>query len=246
MGRMACGQVLRICGLIFLGLVSAGCGEDSNTRVATLVPGLGNDPGDPTGDAYTPPAGVSILSAVGADHANNKSIPVCGGASGLNGTQSTGDVDLCVTLRNDAAQATAVTLPNGLIFLAKESTDPTIRKSQNGLLGQTITLSLPPGQSTFIVRLYCVNRGAPSSDRPSGVNDTWPQNWEYDTTPIVTDYPQLREVARVIDTKSLAYEHAVTIQGAVWDVTETQDGTGRTADQRLADALAKLDTVPGR
>lgn len=240
-------QALRKGGLILVVLVLAGCGAESEPGAASLVPGLGTSGGSPTGTAYSFPAGVSFVSAVGADHVNGKSVPVCVGADGLNGTQSTGDVDLCVTFRNDGAQETPVRLPTGLIFSAKNSPDPRIGKSQNGILGQTVTISLPPGlQSTFIVRLYCVNYGAPSSDRPSGMDDQWQQNWEYETTVVTTDYAPLRELARIIDMKSIAYQYAAKIQDAIWDVTETRDGTDRTTDQRLSDALAKLETVPNR
>ncbi len=243
----ACGQAVRKGGgLILAALWLAGCGAEGGDN--GTVPGLGTSGERPTGTVYTFPEGTALVSAVGADHVNGKINPVCPPDNRVvTGNQATGDVDLCVTFRNNNAQATAVTLPTGLLFLAKNSPDPRVAKSQNGLLGQTVTISLPAGaETTFILRLYCSNRSAPSSDRPGGVNDPWQENWEYETTLIATDYAPLREVARVIDTKSIAYQYASTMQDAVWDITETRDGTGRSTDQRLADAFAKLDTVPNR
>lgn len=239
-------------GLILAALLLGGCGTEGDTGSDPLVPGLGSSEGRPTGAAYTFPEGVSIVSAVGADHIGTSlGEPVCEGVyQRASDNQAEGYVDLCVTFDNEGVPgsgATPVTLPAGLIFIAENSPHANVKKSQNGLLGQTITVSLPEGaQTQYVVRLYCANYGLPSSDRPSGTQDTWQQNWRYENVPIRTDYAPLQQVADQINRESTDRQYAATIQQAIWDVTETQDGTHRSTEQRLADAFAKLATVPDR
>lgn len=241
--RWTSGRALRGGGLIVAALLLGGCGAEGDPSVNGGVPGLGTNTERPTGTPYTFPEGISIVSAVGADHVNAAlGDPVCEGVyERAPGNQAEGYVDLCVTFNNDGIPgtgSTSVTLPPGLLFIAVDSPDPNVRKSQNGLLGQTLTLSLPEGaQSQFVIRLYCANYGLPSSDRPSGTADTWQQNWRYEEVSVRTDYAPLQQIADAINEKSTDRQYASTIQQAVWDVTERND---------LPAALARLETVPDR
>lgn len=233
--------------VIAIALLATSCGKNTNsagTRSDPGVPGLGWNFENPTGTPVALPNSISIQRVVGADHTDGSfATPICGtGAERIADNEGSGVVDVCITLRNDTVQGenpssvTQVTLPGGAIFVAKPSTDPAIPKSQNGVLVQSATLSLAEGQSkTFIMRLFCANRAFPPSDRPAFTGDVQ-TNWEYDTTPIQTDYAPLIEVITLVKDKLITWSDAWTVQNAVWDVTEDQNGlsdAGRASLQGL-------------
>lgn len=196
------------------------------------TPGLGSNLDSPTGSALLLPDTVTIQRVTGADHTDASfAQPVCGqDAERAAGNEGPGMVDVCITLRNDTlpgekpSSVTEVTLPAGIIFEAKPGTDPAVPKSQNGLLAQAVTLSVPEGMNkTFALRLFCTNKTFPPSDRPAFTGDIQ-YNWEYETTAIQSDYAPLSEVITILRDKLITWPNAYTVQIAVWDVTEGQGG----------------------
>lgn len=222
-------------GAVLLAALVSACGTSTSNNDPLPdpgIPGLGPNPDQPDGTPLPLPASVSIQRVVGADHTDASMMePLCPvAAQRIAGNEATGVVDVCITFRNDLVTGenptgvTQLTLPAGVMFAAKASSDPAIPKSQNGLLAQSVTVSLPEGQSrTYVLRLFCTNRAFPSSDRPAWAGDVQ-TNWEYETVPTQTNYAPLIEVTSILRDRLITWSNAWTVQTAVWDVTEDTDG----------------------
>ncbi len=213
------------CLFVLFGLI--GCGMRGNNDVSSTPgfspsPGLGDTTTTPAGQPFQLPAGITAGTVVGALHpldANNQKIlsqPQCGSYTSQpvdTVSLAVGYVDLCVELINSNGAATDVTLPGGLTFVSQQTL------IQHGLLAQSTTFTVPPGQKWVLVRLYCLNRTYDGADGRS-----------YSIGP-VTDYAPLQEIVGILQDKQIDANETLTVQDAVWQVTNSPGGL--TNDMRV-------------
>lgn len=192
-------------------------------------PGLGDDPGLPTGAPLQLPAGVSLAA------------PIRGVEDGVDcGSDSYGsgfNVTVCLSLCNTTSRPVIVTLPRGLVVVAKAA-----GPYQNGLLVETVVVEAPPtpcgpggipidrdgadveredaplSRAGFPVQLnlYCLNESGQPSE--AGIR--------YALGP-VSDDPAIRDLLARIGDRPVDLEGSDVVQTALYSITE---GRGLTWD----------------
>ena len=126
-------------------------------------------------------------------------------------------VNVCFRLKNTTGRAIEIRFPPRVIFISKKMTD------QNGvLLEPAASVVIPAGKSKWIeMWLFCLNEKRSASKADS----------EYELGP-VTDDAQIVEVAELTRDKSLKnHLDAVTVQVAVWEVSDRGGLTDATRQQ---------------
>jgi hypothetical protein len=205
-----------------LALLIAGCSSSSNTGSEGSAASAGS--GDcktgknapfatPAGTPFTLPTGVVLEGEMTGDvdpHCSGKSFVEYG--SDL--------ISICVGLRNTTAADITVTIPAGLVFLAK---DPA---AQNGIILQSHDLKVPAGAvAYFYFRPFCLNEHCLFGRKED----------RYTFGNVVSD-PRLLEIIGLARTKKLdGGVGSFVFAQVIWDVT---GGDGITAEHRaqLGDA----------
>jgi hypothetical protein len=203
---------------LFMFLVLTACGGggksgDPGTGFSPS-PGLGGGNGDPTGEPFRLPDGITSGTIVGASHprdAANQPIltqPECRNTTEPVETVNlaAGFVDLCVELVNSTGRDVPLTLPGGLIFVSLNA------GVQNGVLAQRVDFTVPAGGKWVLVRLYCLNKHFPGADGE-----------RYRIGPI-TDYAPLKEAVGILQGKQIDQQETAQVQGAIWQVTDDPAG----------------------
>jgi len=161
--------------------------------------GLGTSTDRPTGTSFALPQGVAVKGTI-AGAASDTCVPAQTLGSGT-------VVNPCFTLQNSTGSTITLTFPSGLIFISSDL------GVQNGLVINTVVVVLPPGPTTILVPLYCVNltrHGSSATDL-------------FQLGP-VSDDPVLKEIITILSGKNLA-GHEFDVQFAIWEYT---DGDGLT------------------
>jgi hypothetical protein len=192
-------------------LAAAACGGDD--KKTSTGPDEAPNPFDaPSGAVYQLPAGVAVQGKIvgaGGDSGNG----VCETEETVGA--GAGFVDICLTFTNSGAEPDTIALPPELIFISK-NTD-----TQNGavVVGQTVVVPAG-GDTTVTVSLFCVNLRRHAADAAD----------EFTIGPL-SDNAGLREVATLVQGKSIDGQGSFVVQGAVWEVS---DAGGLTAETRQA------------
>ncbi|WP_120592909.1 hypothetical protein [Corallococcus sp. CA054B] len=186
-------------------------GGTSTTKSAG--PGLGTSKETPAGTTFALPAGLTLENPITSYTPQD---PVeCDDIFPEDAKGSGDEVTLCLIFRNTTGAPITLTLPPGLIFV---STNDDV---QNGLLVQTVTIEVPPGDRFFVpLFLYCANQ-----DRST----TGPDD-KYVLGPTV-QYKEFQELYSLLAGKTLEVEDAAVIQVAVSHLT---NGEGLSASDRAA------------
>jgi len=180
-------------GAAMLLAVACGGGKGGVPDAGSGGPGLGESTAAPTGTAFVPPAGVSVVSLSGAACAAG--VPQMGLGPGY--------VDLCGKVNTIDGGVAQLTLPGGLIVIS-DAID-----TQNGLFIITRTAAVDGGGQVQF-RFFCLN----ASRHGAGANSTFRLG-------PVTDNAGLKEIVQILQGKTLGSPTAVdVIQSAVWNVTD--------------------------
>ncbi len=127
-----------------------------------------------------------------------------------------GTLQFCFELHNPNATTRTLTLPAGLILTSQ------VGEIQNGFVAQETRLQVPPnGTLGVVVDAFCTNesRGGPTAEDDFAAE-------------VVTDQPDLREIAAILEEKDFSGEHTPDlVQEVVWQVTS---GEGFSLEARNA------------
>jgi hypothetical protein len=205
-----------------LALLIAGCSSSSNTGSEGSAASAGS--GDcktgknapfatPAGTPFTLPTGVVLEGEMTGD--------VDVSCSGKSFVEYGSDlISICMGLRNTTAADITVTIPAGLVFLAK---DPA---AQNGIILHSHDLKVPAGAvAYFYFRPFCLNEHCLFGRKED----------RYTFGNVVSD-PRLLEIIGLARTKKLdGGVGSFVFAQVIWDVT---GGDGITAEHRaqLSDA----------
>ncbi|RKG66360.1 hypothetical protein D7W79_36710, partial [Corallococcus exercitus] len=187
-----------------------GTGGGTNTG-KSLGPGLGFSKDDPTGQAFTLPAGLTLESPIIAWSPEN---PVDCDEKYSDEAKGTGEeVRVCLIFRNTTNAPITVTLPPGTVLVATND------DVQNGITVQTITIEVPPGERYFAPMFaYCANQDRSTT----GLGD------RYVLGPTV-QYKDFQDMFSLLAGKKLSREAAGHVQGVVHHVSQ---GEGLSAADR--------------
>lgn len=173
-------------------------------RAEDVRAGIGRSKSEPVGQPFVLPEGVTIGEPIGAyieDHCfpddQDEQLREGHGAN----------IRMCVGFTNTSPTAVSVRLPAGLVFVSFDT------RSQNGLLIQTETFEVPPGDSPYFVSLalQCLN-----ANRSTGrARDT------YRVGPITQDQ-SIQHLIQLLAGKTLTEEHIPEVQNALWSITDGQ------------------------
>ncbi|MCU4166435.1 hypothetical protein [Carboxylicivirga caseinilyticus] len=220
------------------------------------IPGMGYTEGELSVDAFELPEGIELVgtitgleetttAAISKDDLSLKST-FANEAVQTNSNYGSGGqfVKLKCQLRNRTNQQRTMFFPKGLVCKVKQE------GYQSGILLQWAWVSLKPNEErTFILHLYCINKGKSNSDAQSefeihGITNSntmwkllnligWGKiNWEHFNS-VSTSTSSLKET-------SLSYDEIASgLQDAVWALT---NGDGLTEDQiEFINAIPQLD-----
>lgn len=198
-----------------MALLIAGCSSSgtSSQGSAATADGSGCKTGKnapfatPSGTPFTLPTGVVLEGEMTGDVEPN-----CGNESYVE--YGSDIISICVGLRNTTAADITVTIPAGLVFLAK---DPA---GQNGIVLQSHDLVVPAGKlAYFYFRPFCINEHCVYGRKQD----------RYTFGNVVSD-PRLRELIALASKKKLdGGVGSYVFARAIWDIT---DGDGITAEHR--------------
>ncbi|MHA7628231.1 hypothetical protein [Corallococcus sp. M7] len=185
------------------GKTDGGTTSDGGTNTSkSLGPGLGFSKAAPAGQPFTLPPGLTLENPIIAYSPEN---PVdCDDkfADEANGTGE--EVTVCLIFNNTTNAPITVTLPPGLIFVA------TSDDVQNGIIVQTISIVVPPGERYFAPMFaYCANQNRSTT----GSDD------RYELGP-VADHKDFQEVFSLLAGKQLSKEDAARVQSVVHRVSQ--------------------------
>lgn len=196
--------------------------------VKSSAPGFGSSRQRPTGRLLVFPEGIEVVGKPRWDTEcmnealQEKRIYGNGGA-----------VRFCIRFSNSRPQPITVTIPAGTVFISVDD------ESQNGLVVQTIRVTVPPlSAPSFYFLNNCINE-----DRDiTGYSD------EFEPQPIVTDHTPILELTDLLRSKRINSEDyhssfppsqiSAPVQTAVHEIAHT----GRMS----ATTRAKLDQLPAR
>lgn len=179
------------------------------------IPGLGNENGDPTGELFKLPKGVSLVGQIkGAEY--YRSTP---GGCAFDGNG--GEVVVKITLQRDSIGGPlTVEFPPGLIIVSASE------GFQSGLLVESVLVTLPPRspgsgapQCTATLLLSCLNL----FKKPS-------EDFAFYKFGPVTNSPLIKDLFKRLARKKIMYseytnkedwkEAAETVQDAIWGLTD--------------------------
>ncbi|WP_400190528.1 hypothetical protein [Hymenobacter sp. B81] len=178
-------------GLLSVALAVSGCklfggNEPAPEPEEHYEPGFGPSQERPVGTAFTWPAGITLIGEPADDNLDC----VMEADQHRRNLGNGGMVSLCLNLYNSTSQPINVTLPPGLMWIAKSL------KTQNGIIVNRISFEVPPGQRFFRLHTYCANGGTRS---PSG-------GQTYEAQPLVTQHPGLQELIGQLETRKINFE----------------------------------------
>ena len=200
-------------------LLLVACGDGAAASSAAKAsagprdrPGLGSSTAAPQGATFSLPAGIELEGPIKGYSGDD---PVeCDDKYGEHAYGHGELVRLCLIFRNQTNQPITVTLPPGLMFVARDL------KIQNGLIPQRIAIEVPPGERFFApVYMYCAN----GPRRPSSTQS------EYDLGPIIQD-ADFQEFFALLEGKVIVREDTGVIQVAI---DSLQDGEGLKDSHRV-------------
>ncbi|CAM4519384.1 hypothetical protein HRD49_24180 [Corallococcus exiguus] len=194
------------------GKTDGGTTSDGGTNTGkSLGPGLGRSKDDPTGQAFALPAGLTLENPIVAYVPENPEDCDDKYSDEANGTGE--EVRVCLIFNNTTSTPITVTLPPGLIL--KSTSDDV----QNGIIVQTVSIVVPPGERYFApLFAYCVNQDRSTT----GLDD------RYELGPAVT-HKDFQEVFTLLAGKKLTREAAGRVQTVVHHVSQ---GEGLSAADR--------------
>jgi hypothetical protein len=207
-------------------LVLASCSKaDSGTEHKTpegpapsSQKGIGKSKETPEGTAFSLPPGITLVN----DTLWGSDALYCGCNDPDSGCRlgTGGLVRLCISFRNNTAEAIPVQLPPGLIFIYTRSSNPDNILTQNGILIKKETFTIDAGAiTTFDLMLLCLN----SDRKHSGPEDMFVMG-------PITMNKELNELSQLLSSKNIRpLETGARVQSFVWHITE--DG-GLTAGDR--------------
>ncbi|MBN8229102.1 hypothetical protein JYK02_16440 [Corallococcus macrosporus] len=215
-------HVAKRMGVVLAVAVLAACSDDgdgdgkpdggggTNTS-KSLGPGLGFSKEDPTGQPFTLPAGVTLETPIIAYSPEN---PVDCDDKYSDEAKGTGEeVRVCLIFKNTTNGPINVTLPPGLVLV---STNDDV---QNGIIVQTITIEVPPGERYFAPMFaYCANQDRSTT----GLGD------RYVLGPSVQQ-KDFQDMFALLAGKQLTREKAARVQSVVHHVSQ---GEGLSAADR--------------
>lgn len=203
-------------------------GRDAGTEV--VRPGLGDDPGTPSGTPFALPAGITIPEPiVGADDLTSD----CG--DGKPGYGSGVYVQVCVPIRNTTGAPVEVVFPPGLVITSAAEL------FQNGLLVERVVITVPPtppppggmpdggvAAGAYVVPLftYCLNESRNPNEKGT----------PYVLGPISDDAAIADLIERIGGATIDRDEEVAIVQSAIYAITESR---GLTDEDRAA--LAALE-----
>lgn len=191
----------------------AGCSSNSNgpgdgaAGGGTCKTGIEADFANPAGTPFTLPAGVTVDGELTGD--------IDAACPNKTAIEYGSDLILvCVGLKNTTGADIEVTMPAGLVFLAKNPA------TQNGIILHDHVLEVPAGKvAHFYFRPFSLNRACEAG----GMNDRY-------TIGNVASDPRIREVVMLAATKVIdGDEGAYALGQMLWDIT---DGNGITEEHR--------------
>jgi hypothetical protein len=146
--------LLRLFSALFLVGFVLSCSKDSDPALVIDQPGqiqgLGNMPGEPTGEAYSLPAGLALKQDI-TGSAFYETVDTIVGAGF--------DVRLLIVLENKTDKAIELIFPAGLIFKSKNN------DRQHGLLLKKVSVHIPADTTfTFQLIAFCCNLSKPAPD----------------------------------------------------------------------------------
>ncbi|MBN9688105.1 MULTISPECIES: hypothetical protein [unclassified Corallococcus] len=194
------------------GKTDGGTSSDGGTNTRKSVgPGLGFSKEAPTGQAFTLPAGLTLENPIVAYSPEN---PVdCDDKFKEEAYGSGEEVRVCLIFNNTTNAPITVTLPPGFILV---STNDDV---QNGIIVQTVSIVVPPGERYFAPMFaYCANQDRSTT----GLDD------RYELGP-VAQHKDLQEVFSLLAGKQLTREGAARVQVVIDHVTQ---GEGLSAADR--------------
>lgn len=195
-------------------MVLTGCSSSSDTGSASSAEGSGDCKtganaafANPAGTPFTLPAGIALEGEMTGDVEAN-----CEGKSFVE--YGSDLISICVGLRNSTNAAITVTIPAGLVFLAK---DPA---SQNGIVLHSHDLEVPAGGvAYFYFRPFCLNEHC-----------IYGRKQDRYTFGNVASDAGLREIIALADKKSIDSNISAYVLGQmIWAVT---GGKSITDEQR--------------
>ncbi|AFE03870.1 putative lipoprotein [Corallococcus coralloides DSM 2259] len=218
-------HVAKRMGVVLAVALLAACGDDGDkpdggtktdggtSTTKSAGPGLGNSKAAPEGTTFALPAGLTMDNPITSYTAHD---PIeCDNIFPEDAKGSGDEVTLCLIFRNTTGAPITLTLPPGLLFV---STNDDV---QNGLLVQTVTIEVPPGERFFVpLFLYCANQ-----DRST----TGPDD-KYVLGPTV-QYKEFQELYSLLASKKLGFEDTGVIQVAV---DHLANGEGLSSSDRAA------------
>ncbi|NPC74894.1 MULTISPECIES: hypothetical protein [Corallococcus] len=194
------------------GKTDGGTSTDGGTNATkSLAPGLGFSREAPLGQAFTLPAGLTLENPIVAYSPEN---PVDCDDKYSDEAKGTGEeVRVCLIFNNTTNAPITVTLPPGLILV---STNDDV---QNGIIVQTVSIVVPPGERYFAPMFaYCVNE-----NRSTTGNDD-----RYELGPTV-QHKDFQDMFSLLAGKDISKEEAARIQSVVDHVAQ---GEGLSAADR--------------
>lgn len=226
--------------LVFIALfLFTACELKEDPETYGNIPGMGNTEGELQATSFDLPDGIELIGSITGlgDEANvavsgesnfkstegNQSNYPCYGSGGK-------WVKVVITMRNTSSNWRTVFFPRGLLFKVNNS------GYQHAMLLQWVWKSIPPNQDvTFVLNLYCINKGLDGSS--NHVN--------YDICG-VSSSPIMLEFLSRIGWRKINYEHfnivggdfkstqvdyeiiTENLQEAIWTIT---NGNGLTQEQ---------------
>lgn len=154
--------------------------------VKSFAPGFGSSRQRPGGTPLTFPAGIGIVGRPHRDTACMNEALETGNVYG-NGTA----VRFCILFSNSTQKPVTVTIPAGTVFISVGD------KSQNGLVVQTIRMTVPPlSTSSFHMLSNGINEDRDDSSHPA----------EFEPHPVLTDYAPMLELTGLLSGKKINAE----------------------------------------
>ncbi len=181
------------------------------TACSSQPPGLGDSTARPSGTPFNLPAGVSVEGELEGSAEQDCVDAERRGTGAL--------VTVCLSLRNDTDAPITVTLPPGLILISQST------ETQNGFVEQEVVIVIPARTVIpTLISSYCLNAERHAS------SDTD----RYELGP-VTDSPGLLEITQLLAGRELEPMAFLTIQTAVWEVTDYSGQLTAEARQSLSE-----------
>ncbi len=164
-------------------------------------PGLGPSKAAPVGKPFALPLGLELRQPI--KYYDSSRPQNCGNKDRSKAYGTDGNlIALCLVFSNKTKAPISVTFPPGFIFVSRRL------ETQNGILVQSVTITVPPTQAFYApILLYCAN----GNRHGNGSGDL------HDLGPVV-DAPEFQALFRKLQAKDLLADTGQLIQGLVWSL----------------------------